>query len=400
MWVGLALPGLLACTDSDVHGPAAPVGDATAWYMTIGTTVSDVAWGVDAADDGDVFVATFQGYPDIYPDAWIYRLGPDGTVRWEQTWNSGDSPLIKTFVVKSAGDRVYVGGTAYDGTSNDTAHPYLLALDATTGTLLWSFVWREDDGYGETDGLVVDEAGIYLSGWTTRSQSSNDILLLKLDLDGQLLWSNYLSSPGWDQGDGQLASDDEFLYLSGKYNAQDLYSGGDALLAAVHKTDGSTAWMTTWGEPDVMEDALSLVRDGDALYTVGFAGIQFVQPYRLILSRFDLQGQQQWSVDWTPGGNAFSRSIAIDPTDHSLLVAATSDGAGQGYDIHLLRFSPAGELLDDQLWAGEGDELAHDLVVVGSRAYVTAETESVGAGATDGLVLAFQHTPWVLPPQP
>ena len=114
----------------------------------------------------------------------------------------------------------------------------ILALDLQDGSVVWETTYDQGYGYEEVDGLVADGDEIYVSGWTTSQENGNDVGLLKLDRQGTILWSRSWGSPGWDQADGQMAVDDEYIYISGRYNGKDYLSGGYGLLACFSKESG------------------------------------------------------------------------------------------------------------------------------------------------------------------
>lgn len=385
-----------ACTLNG--GPGDTIGSDEVWRRTFGGPATDEGWGVDVGPDGDVFTCTHEARPDLLPDVYAYRLSPDGRdVRWESHYaGAGESTEQVFIVVHDGNQRVYVAGTTYTDLTPESADALLLAFDASTGELLWDFTWDQGFGYEEIDGLVVETDGIYFSGWTTGDGTSNDALVGKVSLDGNLVWWNSYGTAGWDEANGHLVADEDFLYIAGRQNGDTILTGGDGLLAAFDKADGSPAWNVTWGEPGALEDALGLTTDGSRLYTVGIAD----NPLQLELRAFDFSGNEVWARKH--GGastNESSRAIRVDTTDGSLLIAGNVDSGAGTKDLLLVRADAAtGEILEESTWGGPDDEEVHDLVLSGNRAYLQAQSRSFSDGAGwDALTVSIRHRPIAWP---
>jgi outer membrane protein assembly factor BamB len=258
---------LFGCDNTPVSPPP-PRGDSL-WVRTFGGVTDDEAWGVAAASDGGVFIATHQTVPGPFTDAYVYRLRSDGSIVWERRWGGPYGEQV--FLVTLADTVLYIAGQTQTTAEFSSANGLLLALSQRTGEVLWSYTYDQGYGYEEIDGVVVTPDAIYLSGWTTGQTTSNDVLLIRLTRDGREVWTRTWGSDGWDEANGHLVLIGDRLFIAGRYDAANILVGGDPLVAAFATEDGSLVWSRTSGTPGLLAaDALGLTTDGAHLYAVGY----------------------------------------------------------------------------------------------------------------------------------
>lgn len=145
--------------------------------------------------DGYVYVTGYESAATAY---WAtVKYDDDGQEVWVQRLVDGQSQIAEAMAVDAAGN-VYVTGWQKQ---------FNAGIDAVTvkygpdGTLLWERHFESPGGNNQPNDIGIDASGnIYVAGasWVT-AQEDFDMLLLKYDADGQLLWDRTL-----DNGDGQL----------------------------------------------------------------------------------------------------------------------------------------------------------------------------------------------------
>ncbi len=364
------------------------------WYLTRGAANTDEAWAVDLDPQGNIYWATHQAAPGPWTDMIIYKLAPDGTELWKARW--GGQWGEQAFVITVVGPVVYVGGLTQHG----PAYPHdadmaVIALSADDGALLWQFTWDQGFGYEEVDGLVKDGDYLYVAGWTAGQTTSNDMALLKLDLNGNQVWSTTWGTNGWDEENGQIVVDSQRVYLAGRYNAPNALFFGDAVLAAFSKETGEFIAKTTWGGL-LLDDAFGMTGDGQHLYVVGITS-NHGNAGQIALLKYNTDLSLVWETFWGGPGTESARVVKTDA--EGVLVAGWTDsfGSGEG-DLALLRFTRDGDLVWSRIWGGSGFEQAHGLVIGGSAAYIAGETTSFGNGKQDALLVKVDALTGDFPP--
>ncbi len=162
------------------------------------------------------------------------------------------------------------------------------AYRASDGTMAWDLTWNRGYGYEEVGGLAIDGGSMFIAGWTKGNTTQDDLAVLKLDINGNLIWATTWGTPDWDEANGQIVVDSENVYVAGRYDAPSWITGGDALLAAFDKMTGAYKWHKTWGGP-ALDDALGMVVDLPSLYLVGMTK-SFGQGMLIFLNKYNSNG--------------------------------------------------------------------------------------------------------------
>lgn len=355
------------------------------WHLTRGDVKSDEGWGVDTDSQGNIYVAAHMQQPPSRPfyDMVIFKFTPDGRELWQTQW--GGEFQEKAFVVVVSEPYVYVGGLAHTSMNLTEADMALLALDASTGKVLWKFTWGQGFGYEEVDGLAVDGENIYLSGWTTGEKSDGDMAILKLDRKGSLLWAKTWGTDGFDSADGQMVVDRDAVYICGRVNGRDLLTGGDAALVKFRKDNGEYLAHTTWGGA-AFDDGLGMTSDGQSLFVVGLT-LSFGNGGQIFVLKYDKSLKLEWQQVWGGPKGESARAVEVDG-DRNILVAGATASYGNGEDdVVMLQFDQKSVLNWTSTWGGSQRDATHGLAIDGNFAILAGNTLSFGKGQTDVLVI-------------
>ena len=250
------------------------------WARRAGSSgSSDEARGVAVSADGGVFIAGFSGGTTIgfdgisIPNATnfrqlvIARYDSTGTVQWARA-SVGNGQSKSCRAISVSGDRLFVTGqvgfsaASYDGlalTPGSTgAYLYVLSTD-----LDGNGVWARSFGTGDHEGMGIsaDTLGnvfvaarmwgsLFLPDDTLTSVSSNDdILVMKLDGDGDLQWARSTGSTqrdlAWDveaDGMGNVLVAAHFQQSIDFFGTPFTALGGEDMLIAKLAGDGQVVW--------------------------------------------------------------------------------------------------------------------------------------------------------------
>jgi hypothetical protein len=393
---GISQPGDPLCPAlGQVVGVAS--ADALLWYRTDGGPNADEAWAVDTDAAGNIYYATHQTVPGPFLDWIIYKLTPEGDEIWHTTW--GRDWADQAFVVVVDGPVIYVGGYSQNAFSiSETQDMALAAFDAGTGDLLWDFTWDQGFGYDELDGLVPDGDFIYIAGWTTGEDTSNDIAVLKLDRQGNIVWEKTFGGTMWDEANGQIFVDADRVYVAGRVDADSILFGGNATLIAFDKQTGAVADQVTWGPDPLVDCALGLTSDGQALYTIGFTGSQG-DGFQLQVRKYSFDFDLIWETLYGGSGNESARVAEIG--SQGLFIAGGKGPAFGDSNVALWWLDTVtGDVLWEKTWGGGEYDYAHGLALHGGTVYMTGETESAGAGKDDAFLISGDADTGELPDFP
>ncbi|GAA3680258.1 hypothetical protein GCM10022224_050540 [Nonomuraea antimicrobica] len=263
-WAG----GVAAHADGALTIGYAAGGDAVltrvgGWTRQLATPADERLYGVAALPDGGVLAAGYtKGDLDgrhagnTTDDAFVARLGADGTVRW-----------ITQFGGPGVADRLYGLAAAPDGGA--------YAVGYTKGAL---------DGANAGD---------------------KDAVLARLTPDGEVSWIRQYGGAGEDKAYG-VAADASNVYVTGGASAALPGTTGPGGWLAAFTTDGTRKWAATaGGSASDRLNAVAVTTAGLAVATGGVGGDAYTVAYTG-------QGKQRWQhILATPAADAGAAVVPL-----------------------------------------------------------------------------------------
>ncbi|MGD9049978.1 MAG: hypothetical protein PVF77_18135, partial [Anaerolineae bacterium] len=334
--------------------------------VTHGGPRNDRAFDVLVTEDGGSLIAglannTRLSHRITPGNAWLIRTNAEGAILWEKEYGGQDDAYFSS-IIQAAKDEYVLLGEIAGSYERDETDLYLLKVDGE-GNELWS---RTFGGRGMDMGKMVRQTadgGYILIGdqadeHPTASVYESNLYLIKTDAEGNELWSRTYG--------------DEILYLG--WAVEQTPDGGYVLTGweaktiddrdvIVIKTDalGEVEWSRTWdlGERDGGFD-LILTSDGyiviACIKSMGGGG-----PSAFLL-KVDLEGNEIWHklVGEEGVGNTFW-GIVEDPGRGYVMAGDTHLGRlpGTGKDIHgglMIKTDTDGEILWQQVFGQEAYE--------------------------------------------
>lgn len=167
------------------------------WSRTYGGESNVLVFdGLPMEDGGLLLLATIMYYPENDDDIYLLRVDADGNELWSQTWEEG---LANAAGLAPTGDGNYLilGSYSPPEVMDRTATDFLFIEVDAQGNELWRRVWGDPDANDDAAVLTVTaDGGCVAAGDTGGDLSSwnQDIVLLKLDSEGQLLWRQVIAT--------------------------------------------------------------------------------------------------------------------------------------------------------------------------------------------------------------
>ena len=234
---------------------------ATPWQW--GTPGNDWAIEIAVADDRMYVVGRTDGELDGQPnvgsaDAFVARLDLDGTVQWTRTLGTAEQD--GGFAVAVAADGgVFMGGevgAALPGHTFGGELDLFLARYHADGARVWTRQWGRE-GRDRVFGAVADGRGhVYLTGQAYHALHEGpafgdaDIVLIKVNADGERLWTHQWGSDAGEAPVGvTFAPGGDLLVTAatrGEVDDNPRFGGADILLSRITPA-GERLWSRTWG---------------------------------------------------------------------------------------------------------------------------------------------------------
>jgi len=165
------------------------------WQQTMGGAQSDYGLSVkQTPDDGYIILAGTDSFSSGYPDFWVIRLDVSGTVVWQKLYGTGLYESAYAINLTSDGGFIVSATTETPGRYFDFV---ILKLDSNGG-----IQWQKIYGGGNSDEVPslgiqeTSDGGFIFAGTTTPvEEESSDIVVLKLNSNGQIQWQNSYPAP-------------------------------------------------------------------------------------------------------------------------------------------------------------------------------------------------------------
>ncbi len=315
------------------------------WELTLGGSQDEVGKDVLELPDGGLLVLASTSSTDGHvsghhgaEDVWVVRLDASGKILWSRAYGGPLSESAERLL--GTGDGFVVVGYSQSASGdvpfNRGDFDYWIFKIDMAGNVLWSKTYGgslADWAYGvspSSDGnLLVCGSSFSSDGDVLGNLGFYDFWVIKLDLQGQLLWAKNFGGPLEER----------------LYDSQAAPDGG------------------------VLMVGTSLSTSGDVPGNYG--------SYDAWLLRLDADGQLLWSRHF--GGAQEDRAFAVKSLGEGWLVGAfTSSADGTVSSNHglkdawLLRLDDAGNLLWEKNFGGTAEDRFFALAIAPSGAYAAA----------------------------
>ncbi len=293
------------------------------WARTYGGTNYDWAYSVAPCRDGGcVAVGLTQSFGAGYYDAFALKVNDLGEMVWAKAFGGGAYDAAYSVIQARDGGYLFVGSTESFGSGYSDV--LIIKLDED-GNLSWEI------GVGGTRneiGLSVvqtSDGGYVVAGMTESFGFGNsDFLVIKLNQQGQVLWSKTLGGANHDTAYCVVETSDGGLLVSGSTQSFGVGSG-DFLIIKMDE-NGEIMWARTFGG-EGYDRACSAVEAQDGYVVTGSAESFSVQVSDLVLLKVDKDGnypgcvQECFPGTTAPnlGSSSFSGSSDCFPSVNSIV---------------------------------------------------------------------------------
>ncbi len=318
------------------------------WERTWGGSSNDFGRGVAVDPSGNIYVTGDTDSFGVNRDVFLLKFNSNGELLWQKTWGGSNYDIGSGVATDSSGNVYVTGGTWSFGVGNTSL--FLLKFDSS-GTLLWQKTWGgavDNHGYG----VAVDAlGGVYVTGYTDSfGTGESDVLLLKFNATGGLLWQRTWGGPGTNFGYGVAVGASESIYVTGITAGSGDVNFQVPLL--VFNSTGSLMSQITWGGSNTNYGYGVVVDTSGQVLVTG--SVREAPPYTLSSLVSNALGTPSWSL----GSPSFT-------TGSPNFIPGTPTGSMQ---------TPNGS----QSYAGEEDEF---LFKYGEPPTVTFQTNPTNGGS-------------------
>lgn len=212
------------------------------------------------SNDGDLN-SSVQGN-----DYWVVKLDELGDIEWQQNYGGSKSDFASKGIETLDNNYLILGRSlSNDGdvpSNNGESDIWLIKLNRN-GDIVWSKVYGSDESEVATSISELDDGNLIIVGWKDATNSTietdtDDILILKIDSNGNLIWTKTYGGNGKDLAFDITTNENELIVIS-RTNSDDLEQ--------------------SFGSDDIM--LISTDLDGNVNSTLSFGGSELDRPLSL-----------------------------------------------------------------------------------------------------------------------
>lgn len=304
-----------------------------------------------------------------------------GQGTWQRTYGGYSLDEGKAVIVTSDGDFVVAGNTGSFGAGG--ADIYVLKLDGN-GEKIWSRTYGTPQMDHGTDVMETVDGGLVVAGFTNGlGNGGYDGYLVKLDGDGNLLWERTYGGADWEFLHAVCPAQGGGMVVAGlKYG--DGAGGGRAWLMKLDDM-GEVVWERTYG--DSMETtANAVVATSDGGYIMaGAATVGGNQDAWLVKLNGD--GDLGWD-ERVGGDSAEVATSVVELANGGFVAVGTTKSHGPHIEALEFKLDAVGELQWLQHWAQVSGEESMDVVELGDgRLLSVGYAAGIGSGGKDMYIL-------------
>lgn len=378
--------------------------------------------GYTQSIDGDITDKSTEDF-----DYWVIKFDSENNVEWSKTYGGSLDDRGNAIITTADGGFAILGysnSTDQDVSQNNGLKDYWLAKLDASGNMVWeksfgysgadigyTLLQTSDGGYFVTGILDVTASGG--EGNTKNKHAGGDYWALKLDANGNIIWSKYYGGSNTETPDDAIETSDNNFIIVGTSDSDDVditnnKGSYDFWVVKISNT-GTLIWEKSFGGTEI-DEARGIVETDDGNYIIagdtrsldldvtqnhGAADLWFLK----ISTNGDILYQK------SIGGTSFDVSRSISKgQDNSFIIAGSSRSAdgdltvNQGQnDAWILKVDQNANILWQKTIGGLNVDYAYNAIELDNKNIVAVgeSTSSDGdipenKGFTDALIIKIK----------
>ncbi len=334
---------------------------------------------IRCAEDGGYVVAgdTSPSDPDD-SDFLILKLDADGQVQWQESFGGIYRESIASIEQTEDGGYIVAGSSQSFRTAKGDV--WLIRLDAD-GKPIWQKTYGGDGADEASCAIPAGDGGFIVSG-STRSFGAGefDFWLFKTDESGEVIWQKSYGGDRNDRASCIARTDDGGYIAAGTIEVVARRFVVTDVLVMKLDAEGGVLWQKAYGGED-NDGADSIRQTGDGGYIIAGYAVYGTGLRDAWVFKLKGNGGVEWQKSF--GGRLGNTASCIRQTDEGgYIVAGYTEAFGAGdEDAWLLKLDAYGEAGWQKCYGGKAGDSATSVEQVDSGGYIAAGyTESYGAG--------------------
>lgn len=326
----------------------------------------DVGKSLLQAQDNGFYIAGSTGSFGLESaQVMLIKTTDFGHTEWRKYYGSEFADQASSMVFTTDNNIIIAGFTEKVGKSYD-AYAIKVSL---IGDTIWSRNFGGELWEFTREVVALADGGYALFGQTYSYGAGNgDFHLLRLDANGDTLWTRTYGGPELESGESIAVTADGGFILAG-YTESYGQGGIDGYLVRTD-SDGDTLWTKTYGDVDD-EHIYSVIETSDGgIAIAGSTRSSGAGETDFLIKKLSALGVEDWTV--VDGGELDDvlYDIVEDGVGNLVVVGYTAAGTGGGEDFRIIRWGA------DGVWNNLGrsfgsakDDRAHEVIITPDNGY-------------------------------
>jgi putative intracellular protease/amidase len=222
---------------------------------------------------------------------------------------------------------------------------------AISGEIVQAMTWTAGGGEGIRAVASAAAGGAVVVGYTfSTGRGDADLLLARFDAAGEVVWARSFGGPGTEYGNDVLAVPGGWVATG--FTTSSGAGSRDVLLVRFDRS-GEVVWSHTFGDVGP-EEGVALAPAGEGFLVAGWIASEGTGEEDVLVLRTDAEGRLVWQR--TYGGHRSETGNGLCPSGDGghYLSASTGTFGGSNSDLWLLRLDAAGDTLWTRAYGPRG----------------------------------------------
>jgi len=329
-----------------------------------GGTGSDIASSVYLDSSGNIYVAGGAENTGTQKDAVVVKYDPAGNVTWFNNYNGeGDFSESGRSIVIDANENSYVGGYSFrEGHNRDI----IIVKMNTDGDTLCSFLYngsQSDDD--EIEAMAIDASGnVYATGYAKNVGQKSDMITIKFDPSTcDTIWTrtyNYAANQS-DKGISIVVDAAGNCYVTGRSDSNPLDTiDNDDIVTVKYDLNGNQVWLQRYNGPGNLRDEPSRILLDNSGHVLVCGRAEKINDDDFFLIKYSAAtGDSIWPTSSLYNGPFANDDRALDMTidamDNIFVCGYSQTGSGNAPDdAAVVKFDSSGAPVSFFFFDGTG----------------------------------------------
>lgn len=313
----------------------------TVWTKSYGGNDNDFGKQIHKTDDGLILIGSTRNMAIGSVDMLVIKTDFEGNEIWSKNYGAEYNDHSEAIIELENGNFIILGHSA---DNNLSTRRMILMIDQE-GTEVWS---KENEFIFNGQWWSIIESNndqlIVLGTSLNQDNQTNELEVEKMDIDGNSLWvKHYESIDRFTSINSKIIKSKEGGYMIISTQASGLNNNDSDILLIKIDEDGNKEWSEVYGGSD-SDKGRSIIQTNDNQYVILGNTSSFGNGSNdLIVLKIDQSGEQIWAK--TFGGVKYESGndlIEIENGDILICGAVQGDSGNSDFDLILLKLDSNG----------------------------------------------------------